>query len=107
MKFLFEIKMPTEIGNKKLEEGSMLKDISKVLDQLHPEAVYFSVSGGKRAIYMIIEMTKSEKLPEIAEQFWLNLHADVYFNLILDADEFKRAGAGIEKVVKSKLQLST
>jgi hypothetical protein len=102
MKFLFEIKIPTEIGNKKLKEGSMLKDISKVVDQIHPEAVYFSATGGKRGIYLIVEMKNSEKFPEIAEQFWLNLQADVYVDLVLDADEFKRAGAGIEKVVESK-----
>ena len=51
---------------------------------------------------MIIEMANSEKLPEITEHFWQNLEADVCVNLVLDADEFKRAGAGIEKVNKSK-----
>jgi hypothetical protein len=102
MKFLFEIKIPTDVGNEKLQNGSLMKDIPRVLEEIRPEATYYGVSGGRRAIYLVVELDKSSRLPEVAELFWQRLHAEVCVNLILDAEEFKEAGSGIERVTKNK-----
>lgn len=46
MRFLFEKKILTEIGNKKLKEESLLKDIPKILDQVYPEQFILWFFGG-------------------------------------------------------------
>src|SRR3989338_4740861 len=103
MKFLVEARKPTDVGNRKLKDGSMMKQAQAYLAEVRPDAVYFSVAEGQRTIFMIVNLAGPEKIPEIAEPLWLDWEAEVYFTPVMDAKEFEKAGPGIQKVVKSRM----
>ena len=101
MKLLYEIKIPTEVGNKKLRDGKMLENIARITESVKPVATYFGITGGKRGIYMIVDVSGPEKIPEIAELYWQNLEAEISVFPILDEEEFKNSAPGIERSLKS------
>ena len=103
MKLLFEIKIPTEVANKKLREGTMLKDMTRITESIKPVATYFGLTGGKRGIYLIVDVPGPEKIPEIAELYWQHLEAEISVFPILDAEEFKNSAPGIERSLKSEM----
>ena len=49
MRCLMKVSIPVETGNAAIAEGTLGKTISSILEELKPEAVYFTDDGGKRA----------------------------------------------------------
>ena len=101
MKFLVKMRIPTQIGNKRLKEDKLIKDLDRFIAAAKPLSVYYGISEGKRAQFMVIDIESAEKIPQIFEPFWLTAEAEISLTPVMDADEFKKAGAGIEKVLKS------
>ena len=103
MKFLIEAVMPTETGNRKVKDGSLLKFMQQYMGEIRPEAVYYSIAHGKRTCYMIVDIASADKLPEIAEPLWLNAQAEVNFIPVMDQDDFQKAIPAIQKAAKSMI----
>ena len=102
MKFLVETRIPTDVGNQKLKDGSLMKEMQAYLDEIKPEAIYFALAHGKRTVYMVINIPSADKMPEIAEPLWLDWQAEVFVTPVMDAKEFEKAGIGIQKVLRSR-----
>lgn len=99
MKFLIKATVPTEIGNKLMKDGSMMRQLQAYFNDIKPEAVYFTIGHGKRMIIMIVEMQSADKIPEIAEPLWLDWNAEVHIKPVMDANDFEKAGASIQRIV--------
>ncbi len=41
MRFLMEVKIPTGIGNKKIKDGTLMKQMQAYFGEVKPEALYF------------------------------------------------------------------
>ena len=102
MKFLLEVKIPTEVANKKLKDGSLIKEMHAYLGEIKPEAIYFGIRYGARTLFMVVNAPAPEKLPEICEPLWLDWSAHVEVLPVMDSHKFEKAGPGIQKVLKSR-----
>ena len=102
MKFLLEVNIPTEIGNKGVKDGTLIKQLNEYLSEVKPEAAYFTINKGRRTVFFILNIENAEKIPEIAEPFWLDWHADVNVMPVMNEKDFEKAGPSIQRIVDKR-----
>lgn len=83
---------PVEPFNSLVRDGSAGQILGRILEDLKPEAVYFTAENGKRGGIMVINLNSPSEIPRYAEPFFLNLNATVVFLPCMSADDLKNAG---------------
>ena len=69
MKMLFNVLFPLEPFNALVRSGEIGEVMQRILDDLKPEAVYFTEQDGKRSAFLIIEIANPSEVPKFAEPF--------------------------------------
>jgi hypothetical protein len=92
MKMLVHVKFPHEPFNTMVKNGSVGKTIGRILDEIKPEAMYFTNYDGRRGAIMIIDLPDPSKVPAVAEPWFLAFNADVEFHIVMNPDDLQRAG---------------
>ena len=90
MRVMLKISIPTEDGNKAIRDGSLGKTIETAMAELKPEAAYFTVDGGKRTAFMVLDMKDSSQMPVIGERFFFALNASIEVVPVMNADDLKK-----------------
>jgi hypothetical protein len=92
MRMLVHAKFPHEPFNAAVRNGTVGKTIQGILDEIKPEAVYFTEYEGRRSAIMIVDMADPSGVPKLAEPWFLSFNADVEFHIVMSPDDLKRAG---------------
>ena len=71
-----------------------------VMGDLKPEAAYFTIDGGQRTAYFVVNMESATDLPRIAEPLWLSWNADVTVSPVFLPEEMEAAMPAIAEIVK-------
>ena len=66
--------------------------LGRIVDEIKPEAVYFTEQHGQRGAVMIVEMSDPAKIPTLAEPWFLTFNANVEFRVVMTPDDLKKAG---------------
>jgi hypothetical protein len=88
---ILDITIPHEPFNTLVRKGKAGKKLSKILEDLKPEAIYFSEHDGKRGAVAIVKMTDASQIPAIAEPWFLAFNADVKFRIAMIPADLKKA----------------
>lgn len=100
MRILLKVSMPTERANQMVMEGSLSTTIESILNELKPEAAYFTEDQGVRTGFIFCDLASESQIPVIAEPWFLALGAKVEFRPAMVLDDLKKAGAGFENAIK-------
>lgn len=92
MKMLVHVTFPHEPFNEAVRNSTAGKTIQSILDDIKPEAVYFTEYGGQRSAVMIVDLPDPSSVPKIAEPWFLSFNADVEFHIVMSPEDLKRAG---------------
>ena len=92
MKMLVHAKIPHEPFNTAVRNGTVGKILSQILDEIKPEAVYFTEYDGRRGAIMIVDVADPSKVPALSEPWFLCFNADVEFHIVMSPDDLRRAG---------------
>jgi len=92
MRVLLHVKLPHEPFNAAVKDGTAGKKMRRILDDLKPEAVYFTEDGGRRGAIMIIDLADPSKVPSFAEPWFLNFNADCEFHIVMTPEDLAKAG---------------
>ena len=65
MRFMLTFRIPMETGNKMIKDGSLPETIQTILEDLKPEAAYFSDIEGARGGYLVINMDDASQMPAL------------------------------------------
>lgn len=89
--------MPTEYGNKLLQDPSFPKKLEGVLNQIKPDAVYFSSIDGERGIYMIVNLQSADMIATIAEPLWMMFNCKLDFEPVMELADLQKGLQNIKK----------
>jgi len=95
---LMTVELPHEPFNKAVREGTVGSTLNRILEDLQPEAVYFTEQDGRRGAVLIVNVDKSSDIPALAEPWFLSFNADCRFRIAMTPDDL--AAAGLDELGK-------
>jgi hypothetical protein len=97
MKFLLRLHMPTEYGNKMLQDPNFPKKLEGVLNQIKPDAVYFSPIDGERGIYMVVNLPSADMIATISEPLWITFNCKLDFEPLMELADLQKGPQNLKK----------
>ena len=92
MRMLVNFDFPLEPFNTLVRNGTVGQKIQQILEDIKPEAVYFSERNGKRGGILIVDVADPSRVPAIAEPFFLTFNASVEFHVVMGPEDLAKAG---------------
>ncbi len=77
MRFMISCRTPTDKGNELIKEVTFPQTFQSIMEDLQPEAAYFTDVDGARGGYLIVNMDDPSDLPAIAEPLFLGMGATI------------------------------
>jgi hypothetical protein len=91
MRMLVDFHMPLEPFNSMMREGTAGRVIQQILDDLKPEAVYFTTREGKRGGTMVIDVPDPSEIPAIAGSLFMRFQASISFYPCMTPDDLAKS----------------
>ncbi|MDX1479961.1 MAG: hypothetical protein R3301_19770 [Saprospiraceae bacterium] len=92
MKMMIQFQNPIEPFNSMVRDGTAGSTIRSILEDLKPEAVYFTAREGRRGGIMIVNMDSPSEIPRYAEPLFLKFNAEVRFMPCMTPADLEQAG---------------
>ncbi len=92
MRMLMKVSLPVESFNPAVRDGSAGAKIQRILEEIKPEAVYFTEDEGKRGAILIVDVARPSQVPALAEPWFLLFNASVEFKIVMTPEDLKAAG---------------
>ena len=92
MRMMIITKNPVGKFNAGVKDGSSGRKLVEILEELKPEAAYFTELEGKRSCVMIADLKDASEIPKYAEPFFLNFDCEVEFHPVMSPEDLGRAG---------------
>ncbi len=92
MKMLLIIRLPNEAFNAAVRDGTAGAKTRTILEEMKPEAVWFTEMKGQRTVVMITEVDRPASIPRLAEPWFLTFNAKVEFHAVMGLEELREAG---------------
>ena len=92
MRMLLNVRFPAEPFNTLVRKGEAGKLLRSILEELKPEAVYFTLDRGQRAAILVVDLANPSDVPRLVEPFFLPFNADCRFSVVMSSDDLKNAG---------------
>ncbi len=67
MRRLLNVRIPQAEFNAAVKDSSANQKLGRILEQIRPEAVYFTERGGHHRAFLIVDVDDTSKLPALAE----------------------------------------
>ncbi|MER7477574.1 hypothetical protein ABTX60_07930 [Streptomyces sp. NPDC126510] len=90
MRVLLKASMDTEKANEAIRNGTLGKLIQESMEQIKPEAAYFTTDHGKRTAYVVFDMQDSWQMPVISELFFLQLDAEISYTPVMNMEDVQK-----------------
>jgi hypothetical protein len=88
---MMNVTLPAERFNAAVSDGSVGPTIRAILDEIKPEAAYFTEQDGHRGAILIVDVPEPSRIPSLAEPWFLKFNATVNFRIIMSAEELAHA----------------
>ena len=85
MRFLIRVRIPTEAGNKMVQDPNFLK-IEVYIDKMKAESNYFFESGGNRLAAFIVDIQNANQIPVITETLFSGMDAHVELHPVMSLE---------------------
>ena len=68
------------------------KTIGRILDDIKPEAVYFTEQDGHRGAILVVNVESPSQVPALSEPFFLNFNTDCTFRIVMGPEDLQQSG---------------
>jgi len=92
MRMLLNIRIPHEPFNTMVREGTVGQVIGKILEEIKPEAVYFTEQSGTRGAVVVVDIDNASAIPALAEPWFLKFNADCELRIAMLPEDLQKAG---------------
>jgi hypothetical protein len=100
MRVMLKVNMPVETANAAAKAGKLGATIQSILDDLKPEAAYFTDDRGQRTGYLFLDLKEASQIPAICEPWFLALNAAVELHPVMVLEDLAKASPAIEQAAK-------
>jgi hypothetical protein len=90
MRFMITCLVPVEEENELAKAGSLDSTIHSIMEELVPEAAYFSDIEGGRVGYIVVNMEDTSQIAAIAEGLFLGLGAAVQVHPVMTPEDLDK-----------------
>ncbi|MEV6168150.1 DUF3303 family protein [Streptomyces sp. NPDC051954] len=90
MRVLFRAHLDTERSNEAIRNGTLGKLMQSSMEQVKPEAAYFTTDEGRRTCFLVFDLQDSSQMPAIAEPFFLELGAEVSYTPVMNPEDLQK-----------------
>ena len=90
MRFLIHARIPTEDGNKMVQDPNFLKKLETYVNKVKAEATYFFEANGNRIAAFIVDIHSADQIPVLAEPLFSGMGAQVEFHPVMSLDDLKK-----------------
>jgi hypothetical protein len=98
MRMLLKVQMDVEAGNRAIRDGSWGQAMERLMQQVQPEAAYFTAMDGKRTGLIFFDMKDPSQMPPVAEPLFMSVNASIDFSPAMTADDVQ---AGLQEAAKA------
>lgn len=96
MRMLLNVRLPNEPFNSLVLEGTAGDVMRQILEEVKPEAAYFTEQDGARGAVLVVDVASASDIPRLAEPFFLMLDAECEFKIAMTPEDLQKAG--LEKI---------
>jgi hypothetical protein len=96
MRFIIRAQIPTEAGNRMMQNPNGLAEIETYMNKVNAEAAYFFEAGGDRTMVFVVNMERTDQMASIAEPLFM-IGAKVEFHPVMLLDDLKKAASSLGK----------
>jgi hypothetical protein len=90
MRFLIRARIPTEAGNKMVQDPNFLKKLEEYINKVKAEATYFFEADGNRIAAFIVDIQSADQIPIISEPLFNGMDAHVELHPVMSLDDLKK-----------------
>jgi hypothetical protein len=90
MRFLIHAEIPTEAGNKMVQDPNFLMKLDKYINKVKAEATYFFERDGTRVAAFIVDIQSADQIPALTEPLFSGMDAYVKFRPVMSFDDLKK-----------------
>ena len=88
MRFLISCRFPTEKANADIKDGSFRQNLQSILEELKPEAAYFT------------DMDEASDLPAVAEPLFFGMGETIKVQLVMTPEDLEKATPSLEQAAQ-------
>lgn len=100
MRFMISFGMPTETANAAIKEGNFPQTVQSIMEEIQPEAAYFTDVDGGRGGVLIVNMDDASQLPAVVEPLFFALGATIKVQLVMAPEDLQRAMPSLEQAAQ-------
>jgi hypothetical protein len=100
MRFMITCRIPVEKGNELAKAASLHSTIQSIMEELKPEAAYFSDIERGGGGYIVVNMDDASQISAIAETLFLGLGATIQVHRVMTPEELGQASPAIEQAAR-------
>jgi hypothetical protein len=90
MRFLILAKIPTEDGNKMVQDPNFLRKLESYINKVKAEATYFFEADGNRVASFIVDIESADQIPVLTEPLFSGMGAHVELHPLMSLDDLKK-----------------
>ena len=91
MRILLKFSIDPERGDELIKEGRLGEAIAPILEDLQPEAAYFTDVEGSRGGYLVVNMEDASQIPAMTEPLLLGLGATIHTQPVMTPEDLQGA----------------
>ena len=101
MRILITFSMNPEKGDQLIKEGRIGETMGSIMEQLQPEAAYFTDVEGTRGGILVVNMEDAAQIPAITEPLFLEVGATVHMQPVMTLEDLRGpAGDALDQMAQ-------
>jgi hypothetical protein len=91
MRVMLMFSIQPEKGDTLIKEGRIGETMASILEELQPEAAYFTDVDGTRGGYLVVNMEDASQIPAMTEPLLLGLGATIHMQPVMTPEDLRGA----------------
>ena len=101
MRILLSFTIHPDKGDALIKEGRIGETMASILQELQPEAAYFTAVEGTRGGYLVVNMEDASQMPTLTEPLFLELGATIQMQPVMTPEDLQgAAGEALQRLAQ-------